>query len=376
MTHTLFPGIRIEAAEIRIVRLPLLTPFVISTGTMTEKIFPLLTLRGEGLEGYGEGVMDLLPDYLEETQAGALAFLAEAVLPRILGQRFSSPAELAAILDPWRGHRMAKAMVEMAVWDLWSKALNIPLASALGGTRSEVEVGVSLGMADIPTTLDRVAVAVEAGYRRVKLKVRRGHDLGLLAAVRKEFPAIKLTVDANTDYRLDDLPLLKAMDAFALDYIEQPLAFDDIHDHAQVQRQIVTAICLDESIRSATDARKALVAGAGRVINIKVGRVGGFASARAIHDLCAAFDVPVWCGGMLESGVGRAHNIHLATLPNFSKPGDTSSASRYFERDIIEQQLESSDGLMPLPLHGPGLGVTLDRAYLDTVTGERMDFRP
>ena len=376
MTQTLFPGIRIEAAEIRIVRLPLRTPFVISTGTMTEKIFPLLTLRGEGLEGYGEGVMDLLPDYLEETQAGALAFLAEAVLPRILGQRFSSPAELAAILDPWRGHRMAKAMVEMAVWDLWSKALNIPLASALGGTRSEVEVGVSLGIADIPTTLDRVAVAVEAGYRRVKLKVRRGHDLGLLAAVRKEFPAIKLTVDANTDYRLNDLPLLKAMDVFALDYIEQPLAFDDIHDHAQVQRQIVTAICLDESIRSATDARKALVVGAGRVINIKVGRVGGFASARAIHDLCAAFDVPVWCGGMLESGVGRAQNIHLATLPNFSKPGDTSSASRYFKRDIIEQQLESSDGLMPLPLHGPGLGVTLDRAYLDTVTGERTDFRP
>ncbi|MGA0617281.1 o-succinylbenzoate synthase [Paracoccus sp. KR1-242] len=376
MTQPQFPGIRIDAAEIRIVHLPLLTPFVISTGTMTDKIFPLLTLRGDGLEGFGEGVMDILPDYLEETQAGSLAFLEQAILPQILGRSFASPAELAAILDPWRGHRMAKAMVEMAVWDMWAKALNIPLTAALGGTREAVEVGVSLGIADIPTTLERVATAVEGGYRRVKLKIRRGHDLELLAAVRNAFPTIKLTVDANTDYRLPDLPLLKTMDQFGLDYIEQPLAFDDIDDHSRIQRHLLTAICLDESIRSATDARKALVAEAARVINIKVGRVGGFGPARAIHDLCAAFDVPVWCGGMLESGIGRAHNIHLASLPNFSKPGDTSSASRYFKRDIVEQQLEAVGGLMPIPRHGPGLGVTLDRPYLDSVTSQRQDFRP
>ncbi|WP_018001509.1 o-succinylbenzoate synthase [Paracoccus sp. N5] len=362
-----FPGIRIDAAELRLVRLPLLTPFVISTGTMTEKLFPLLVLRGEGLEGYAEGVMDPLPDYLEETLPGSLAFLRQAVLPQLVGRRFDSPAALAALLDPWRGHRMAKAMVEMALWDLWAKALNLPLSAALGGVRDAVEVGVSLGIADIPTTLGRVRVAVEAGYRRVKLKIRRGHDTALLAAVRAEFPDTRLTVDANTDYRLGDLPLLKSMDAFGLDYIEQPLAHDDIQDHARLQAQMLTAICLDESIRSATDARRALVADAARVVNIKVGRVGGFAQARAIHDLCAAFDVPVWCGGMLESGIGRAQNIHLASLPNFSKPGDTSSSSRYFRRDIVEQPLEAEAGLMAVPRHGPGLGVTLDRAHLAQV---------
>lgn len=366
----IFPGIRIEAAELRLVRLPLLTPFVISTGTMTEKVFPLLTLKAEGIEGYAEGVMDTLPDYLEETQAGALPFLREALLPRILGKRLASPAELGAILDPWRGHRMSKAMVEMAVWDLWAKALGLPLSAALGGVRDAVEVGVSLGIADIPKTLERVHEAVAAGYRRIKLKIRRGHDLELLAAVRAEFPRVRLTVDANTDYRLNDLPTLKAMDAFALDYIEQPLAYDDIADHARVQAHLLTAICLDESIRSATDARHALVAHAARVINIKVGRVGGFAPARAIHDLCAAFDVPVWCGGMLESGIGRAQNIHLATLPNFTKPGDTSSSSRYFRHDIVNEPLESAGGLMTVPRHGAGLGVTLNREYLERVTSQ------
>ena len=371
----IFPGPRIDSAELRIVRLPLLTPFVISTGTMTEKVFPLLTLRAEGLEGHAEGVMDLLPDYLEETQAGALPFLREALLPQILGRRFDSPAELAAILDPWRGHRMTKAMVEMAMWDLWAKALGLPLSAALGGVRDAVEVGVSLGIADIPTTLERVRVATQAGYRRIKLKIKHGHDLDLLAAVRAEFAGVKLTVDANTDYRLTDLPRLKAMDEFGLDYIEQPLAFDDILDHARVQAHLLTAICLDESIRSATDARHALVAQAARVINIKVGRVGGFGPARAIHDLCAAFDVPVWCGGMLESGIGRAQNTHLATLPNFRKPGDTSSSSRYFAQDIVNEPLEAEAGLMAVPRHGPGLGVTLNRAFLDRVTSQTEAFR-
>lgn len=367
----LFPGIKIEAAELRLIRLPLITPFVISTGTMTEKHIPLLTLRGEGLEGHAEGVMDPLPDYLEETIPGGLDFLRQAILPRIVGKRFASPAELAAILDPWRGHRMSKAMVEMALWDLWAKALNLPLAAALGGVRDSVDSGVSLGIADIATTLDRVGTALEAGYKRVKLKIKRGHDLAMIAEVRRHFPEAKLTVDANTDYRLNDLPLFHAMDQFGLDYIEQPLAFDDIHDHARLQERLVTALCLDESIRSATDARRALVAGACRVVNIKVGRVGGHASARAIHDLCAAFDVPVWCGGMLESGIGRAHNVHLSTLANFRKPGDVASASRYFQRDIINEPLEVVDGRMTVPKAGPGIGVTLDQRFVETVTATR-----
>jgi O-succinylbenzoate synthase len=374
MTAPIFPGLLIEHAELRLIRLPLLTPFVISTGTMTEKVIPILTLRAEGLEGYAEGVMDPLPDYLEETISGSLTFLREAVLPQLIGKRFSNPAELGAILDPWRGHKMSKAMVEMALWDLWAKALNIPLRAALGGVRDAVDVGVSLGIADIPTTIDRVEAALQSGYRRIKLKIKRGHDLAMLKAVRDRFPEAKLTVDANTDYGLSDLPLLKAMDDFSLDYIEQPLAFDDICDHAKVQEKLVTAICLDESIRSAVDARKALVAGAGRVINIKVGRVGGHTASRAIHDVCAAFDVPVWCGGMLEAGVGRAHNIHLSTLPNFTKPGDTSSASRYFARDIVNEALEAVDGRMAVPSNGPGIGVTLDLAFLDTLTDLREEF--
>lgn len=369
-----FSGIRIDAAELRVVSLPLITPFVVSNQTMTDKVFPLLILKGEGLEGYAEAVMDPFPDYLEETIPGALAFLRDLILPQIVGRRFASPAEIAELMAPWRGHRMSKAVVEMAFWDLWCKALGLPLKAALGGTRDAVAVGVSIGIAPIEETLDRVAVAVEGGYRRTKLKVKQGHDLKLLAAVRKQFPDIKLTVDANTAYGLIDLPVLRGMDEFALDYIEQPLAVDDIHDHAIVQREIQTAICLDESIRSAVDCRKALAGGAARVINIKVGRVGGFIAARAIHDVSESFGAPVWCGGMLESGIGRAHNIHLATLPNFTKPGDTSSASRYFHRDIINEDLEATDGLMPVPANGAGIGVTLDWDFLNTVTRSREDF--
>lgn len=370
-----FPGLLIEAAELRLIRLPLLTPFVISTGTMTEKHILLLTLKAEGIEGYAEGVMDPYPDYLEETISGSLTFLREVILPQVVGKRFANAAEIASLLAPWRGHRMPKAMVEMAMWDLWAKALNAPLANVLGGVRDKVETGVSLGIADIATTLDRVGLAVEAGYQRIKLKIMRGHDIEMLAAVRGAFPKAKLTVDANTDYRLPDLPLLRKMDEFGLDYIEQPLAFDDILDHVKVQQHLTTALCLDESIRSARDARIALVAGACRVINIKVGRVGGHGEARAVHDLCQAFDVPVWCGGMLEAGIGRAHNIHLSTLPNFTKPGDVSSASRYFPQDIVNEPLEVENGYMPVPKSGPGIGVTLNMAFLETVTSLREDFK-
>lgn len=370
-----FPGLKIESAELRIVNLPLITPFKVSNQTLTDKTFPVLILRGEGGEGFAEGVMDPFPDYLEETIPGAMAFLRELILPQIVGKRFGNPAELTELMALWRGHRMSKALVELAFWDLWTKALGIPLSAALGGVRSAVPVGVSLGITPIETTLARVEVAVADGYKRVKLKVAQGHDLKLLEAVRRDYPEVKLTVDANTAYGLADLAVLRAMDAFNLDYIEQPLAVDDIQDHALVQREIATALCLDESIRTAADCRKALAAGAARVINIKVGRVGGYAAARAIHDLSEAFGAPVWCGGMLESGIGRAHNIHLATLPNFTKPGDTSSASRYFHRDIINEPLEAEAGMMPVPHNGPGIGVTLDLPFLETVTRSTEAFR-
>ena len=369
-------GILIEAAELHIVSLPLITPFVISNQTLTDKTFPLLVLKGAGIEGIAEAVMDQIPDYLEETIPAAMAFLRDVLLPRIVGKRFASPYELEPILAPWRGNRMAKAVVEMAFWDLWAKSLGIPLKAALGGVRGAVDVGVSIGIGSVELTLERIAEAQAAGYKRTKLKIAKGHDVALLDAVRARYPDIKLTVDANADYGLEDLALLRRFDEFDLDYIEQPLAFDDIHDHAQVQAALKTAICLDESIRNAGDARKALEMRAARVINIKVGRVGGFAAARAIHDVSAAFGVPVWCGGMLEAGIGRAHNIHLATLANFTKPGDTSSASRYFKRDIVNEPLESANGEMPVPNNGAGIGVTLDRDYMKSVTSHSEMIRP
>jgi O-succinylbenzoate synthase len=270
---------------------------------------------------------------------------------------------------------MALATVEMALWDLWAKWLDLPLATVLGGVREAIDVGVSLGIGPIDGTLDRIAAHVAQGYKRIKLKIMPGHDLALVAAARAAFPAVKLSVDANSAYRLSDFAILKELDAFHLEYIEQPLAWDDIHDHAVLQARLTTPLCLDESIRTAQHARRALASDATRVINIKVGRVGGHAEARRIHDLAAAFDVPVWCGGMLEAGIGRAHNIHLSALPNFTKPGDTSSASRYFHRDIIVEKLEASDGRMPIP-PGPGIGVHLDRDFLDTVTLSVKEFRP
>lgn len=359
--------LRIDGAEIRLVRLPLVTPFTISSGTMYEKLFPLLTLKSGGLEGYAEGVMDPLPDYLEETVSGAVELMRSVLLPQVLGKSFANPRDLARLFEPWRGNHMAKATVEMAFWDLWAKSLDLPLQAVLGGAGDAVEVGVSLGIGPVDQTAERVASHHEQGYRRIKLKIKPGHDVALLQAVRKAFPDIHLTVDANCAYTLADSALLGRLDAFDLDYIEQPLAWDDIHDHAVLQSRMATAICLDESIRTIEHARKALQTDAGRVINIKVGRSGGFCNSLRIHDLCAAFAVPVWCGGMLESGIGRAHNIHLSTLPNFTKPGDTSSSSRYFHRDIVEQTLETKDGLMPVP-KGPGIGVTLDRDFLGSVT--------
>lgn len=370
------PPLRIDQAELRLVELPLIHPFTIATGTMTRKVFPIVILRGEGHEGYAEGVADVLPDYLPETIVTTMLMLRDVFLPQIVGQSFENPQAIERMIRPWRDHQMAKAAVEMAFWDLWAKVQGLPLRSVLGGTKSEVEVGVSLGIKAIPRTLDDVRIHVQQGYRRIKLKVMPGHDLRLLEAVRADFPDVHLTVDANCCYTMADLGILRAMDHFGLDYIEQPLAWNDLHDHARLQAMMATPICLDECIRSAADCRKALATDAGRVINIKVGRLGGHTEARRVHDLCQAWDVPVWCGGMLEAGIGRAHNIHLSTLEQFTKPGDTSSSSRYFHRDIVAEKLETENGLMPVPANGAGIGVTLDWDFLDTVTTTTERFQP
>ncbi len=367
--------LRVDSAELRLVRLPLLVPFVISTGTMREKVFPLLTLRSGALEGHAEGVMDPLPDYLEETVAGGLHLLREVFLPQVVGQSFENPQALERVMAPWRGHQMTKAMIDMAFWDLWARSLGLPLKTLLGGTGDGVDVGVSLGIGPVDETIERVRSHHEQGYGRIKLKIMPGHDVEMVRAVRAAFPEIRLSVDANSCYSLADTALLQRLDGLKLDYIEQPLAWNDIHDHATLQRRLATPICLDECIRGVAEARKALQSDAARVINIKAGRSGGHLESRRIHDLCAAFDVPVWCGGMLESGIGRAHNIHLSTLPNFTKPGDTSSASRYFARDITVEKLETQQGRMPVP-SGPGIGVRLDHDFLTSVSTQVETFAP
>jgi o-succinylbenzoate synthase len=366
MTPTAAP-LHIDRADLRLVRLPLLTPFTIATGTMTEKVFPLLVLQSGGFIGVAEAVMDPLPDYLDETISACMHLLRDVLLPGIVGQSFENPAALARVLAPWRGHQMTKAMVEMAFWDLWAKTLNLPLKTLLGGSGDAVDVGVSLGIGPIADTIERVRSHVALGYKRIKLKIMPGHDVDMVRAVRAAFADVALSVDANSCYTLADTALLQRLDGLALDYIEQPLAWNDIHDHATLQGRLRTPICLDESIKGVAEARKALQTDASRVMNIKVGRSGGYIESLRIHDLCAAFNVPVWCGGMLESGVGRAHNIHLSTLPNFTKPGDVSSASRYFARDITVERLEAVDGRMPVP-PGPGIGVQLDLDFLAAMT--------
>lgn len=359
---------RVDSAEIRIIQLELLHPFETSFGVEKERTIPLLTLYGAGLEGYSEGVMEVHPLYREEFVAGAVALLKEVFLPRILGVDLNIPQQVMDLLSPFRGNRMAKAMIEMAYWDLWAKSMNQPLCNLLGGYRQKIPVGVSLGIQkSLEETAEQVRLHLEQGYQRVKLKIKPGWDVHLLEFIRAEFPETILTVDANSCYSLADMAVLQRLDDFRLDYIEQPLAYDDLLDHAKLQSRLRTSICLDESILSPEDARKALEIGAGRVINVKVARVGGHLQARRVHDVALSFGVPVWCGGMLESGIGRAHNIHLATLPNFTKPGDTSSSSRYWHQDIIQEPLEAVAGWMPVP-QGPGIGVTLNRPFLESLT--------
>jgi len=367
---------RLEHAELRLVSLPLLKPFRTSFGVMTDKTFVLLRLFGEGLEGVAEGVMDVRPEFREETISGALALLQDTVLPSVLGQDWANPEQLMRHLSGIRGNRMALATLEMAFWDLWARSLNQPLSTVLGGVRDEVAVGVSLGIqASIEATVQSAVTHAEQGYRRIKLKIEPGWDVAMVRAVKAALGDLPVTVDANASYSLGQVNTLRALDTLGLDYIEQPLAWNDMRDHSKLQALMQTPLCLDECITSAQEARKALEMAACRLVNIKVGRVGGHLEARRIHDVAASFSAPVWCGGMLESGVGRAHNIHLATLENFTKPGDTSSSSRYWARDIIHEALETTGGMMPVP-RGAGIGVTLDLPFLDTVTRTSVDVKP
>jgi o-succinylbenzoate synthase len=358
---------RIDAIELRIIDLPFVSPFKTSFGSQETKTSIIVTVRSEGVEGYGESTMDPLPTYREETIEGALVVLRGRMVPWLLTNDIEHPSLL---LDAWadtRGNPMAKACIELAVWDCWARQQGLPLREVLGGDRTEISVGASLGMTSLAGTLDNVERHVAQGYQRVKLKIEPGWDHHILGPVRERFPDIELTVDANSAYTLGDLALLQSLDEYHLHYIEQPLHYDDLTDHAVLAPQMTTPLCLDESLTSPARTKAALDLGACSVVNVKVGRVGGLEHVRRIHDLCVDRGVPMWCGGMLETGIGRAHNIHLATMPGFVYPGDTASASRTYARDIVEQRLEATDGVMPVP-EGPGIGVTLDRSFLAEVT--------
>jgi len=356
------------------VKLPLVRFFETSFGRVHHKQFIIVRADAEGASGYGECVADVDPYYSSETNDTAWHIITDFIAPRVIGADFDHPRDVFPALKAIRGHNMAKAAVEMAAWDLFARQRNAPLSRVLhpGGARDRIASGVSIGIQD---SLDDLAAAVErelaAGYRRIKIKIKPGWDLDAVAAFRRRFASVPLMVDANAAYTLGDADHLAKLDAFDLMMIEQPLDYDDIGDHAALQRRLKTPICLDESIKSVHAAQEAIAAGACRIINIKPGRVGGFAESIRLHDLCAANGIPVWHGGMLESGIGRAANIHLSTLPNFSLPGDVAASKRYFDPDLIEPPIEvAADGTIAVPT-GPGLGVSIRLDRLDRATLRR-----
>jgi O-succinylbenzoate synthase len=347
--------VRIDRLELRLCRLPLVAFFETSFARVHERQFLVVRLEGDGHEGWGEGVAEATPYYSSETTETAWHIITGFIAPRVIGRAFAHPREIAGALAAIRGHQMAKAAVEMAAWDLYARREGISLSRALGGTRARIASGVSIGIQDsLDDLVARVARELAAGYQRIKIKIKPGWDVDAVARVRAEFGDIPLMVDANAAYTVDDAAHLAALDGHRLMMIEQPLEYDDVMDHAALQRAIATPICLDESIHSVRVARDAIAAGACRIINIKPGRVGGHHESVRLHDLCAAHEIPVWHGGMLETGIGRAHNIHLASLPNFSLPGDIAASRRYYNPD------------------GPGIGVTPVLARLDLATERRL----
>ena len=369
----------IEKIELFLCRLPLVHFFETSFGRSYDRTFVLVRVEGvhEGQrhEGWGESVAEANPYYSSETTETVWHIIAGFIAPLIIGKRFDHPREVFAALKRIRGHNMAKAGVEMAMWDLHARAIGQPLSRVLGGTRDRIASGVSIGIQD---TLDELMAKIEkelaAGYQRIKIKIKPGWDVDAVEALRSRFGAIPLMVDANAAYTLADADHLARLDAYDLMMIEQPLDYDDVADHVVLQRRLATPVCLDESITSARIAAQAVESGACRIINIKPGRIGGFGESIRVHDACAAHGVPVWHGGMLESGVGRAANLHLATLANFRLPGDIAASKRYFVPDLIDPPIDIlPDGTVPVPADGPGLGVHIVTDRVDAATLRRTE---
>jgi O-succinylbenzoate synthase len=365
---------KIDRVDLLHAKMKLVHPFETSYGRKDHLDHVLVKLYADGLVGYGEAAVQWWPFYCEETTVTCLHVLQEFVVPAILHQEFNGIEDLIASYAKVRRHNFAKSGVETAFWDLLAQAQGRSLAQLLGGTRREIESGVSIGIEpDTSYLLKRIEGFLAQGYRRIKLKIGPGQDVDVLRNVRQAFPTIPLMADANSAYTLKDLEHLKQLDAFDLLMIEQPLAHDDIIDHATLQRALQSPICLDESIHSAEDARKALDLGSCRIINIKPGRVGGLLEAKKIHDLCQARGVPVWCGGMHEYGIGRAHNIALSALPNFSIPGDISASDKYYAEDLIDPPVTVEDGKIRVP-QTVGLGYIPNETRITRFTVNKLTF--
>ncbi|MEO7126491.1 MAG: o-succinylbenzoate synthase [Nakamurella sp.] len=362
---------RITAAELFDVRMPLVTPFETSFGTQTERAVLLLRIELDGQPGWGECVTLPDPVYSPEYNDGAAVMIRQHLLPVLIGVDGLTAPKVAELLHRFKGHRMAKAALEMAVLDAWLRAAGMSFADYLGAVRDRVPSGVSVGIQpSLDALIDAVAGFLDAGYVRIKLKIKPGWDIEPVRAVRERFGDIPLQVDANTAYSLADARHLAKLDEFNLLLIEQPLEDEDLTQHADLARQLRTPVCLDESITSPKTAADAIRLGATSVVNIKAGRVGGYLSARRVHDVCVASGVPVWCGGMIETGLGRAANIALAALPGFSLPGDTSASDRFYCRDIVTEPFVIRDGYIDVPT-GPGLGVEVDMDALAGVMSRR-----
>jgi O-succinylbenzoate synthase len=367
---------KVERVELFVLRLPLKRAYETSGSRETHQTRVIARVESDGLIGWGESVAPELPWYSGETPKTVWYALDAIIIPALLAAELHQPEDTERVLSWIREHRMAKATLEMAIWDLFAKRDGRSLSKMLGGTRDRILCGVAIGIQpSIDELLDTIRRELTAGYQRVKVKIKPGWDGSVAEAIRNAFPDLPFMLDANSAYTLADAPLFKRIDAYTPTMIEQPLAYDDIVDHATLQREITTPICLDESIHTGDDARKAIGLGATRIINIKAGRVGGLTSARRIHDVCQRARVPVWCGGMLEMGIGRAHNVHLASLPNFSLPGDVSASERYFATEIIGEPFTvEPDGTMRVPT-GPGIGVTVLEKLIRKLAVETKEYR-
>lgn len=358
----------IESVTLHHIKMNLKSPFRNSLETVSDRELIIVEVKdAEGEVGFGEGVAFQTPWYTEETLHTSWHMLRDVMIPLLKSRFISHPSEVDHILSGIRRNPMAKFAIEGAIWDVYAKKEGISLAEALGGTSTKIKAGVAVGASDHDTMLEEISHRISEGYERIKVKIKPSQDVSILRAIRERYPNLSLMADANSAYSLQDMNQLKALDPFNLLMIEQPLAADDIVDHAILQKELKTPICLDESIASFDDARRALDLNSCQVINIKPGRVGGLTVSKKIHDLCHSRGIPVWCGGMLESGIGRAHNIALSSLFNFIIPGDVSASARYWEKDIIDPEVIVKDGVIDVP-QGKGIGYELNRNELERVT--------